>query len=180
MRNRGSVYVGLMLILVGLFFLVAQTSGGPLQVVTRFDSGWAAFWPLIIVLTGVGFLLPIPIWWEQRKQIAGLAIPGIILLVNGLVLLAQNLTGDWASWAYAWAVEPMAIGLGLATMYGLGHRHQGVLIAASIVGGSGLLFFVIFASAFEGIFRWVGPLALIAVGALIILRGVAQRTDVDD
>jgi hypothetical protein len=180
MRHRGSIYAGSMLILVGLFLLLTQTSGGLLSSAPRFQSGWTAFWPLIIVLAGVAFLLPIAIWWDQRQAIAGLAIPGIILLVNGLMLLAQNLTGEWESWAYAWAVEPMAVGLGFAALYGLGHRHQGLLIAAGIVGGSGLLFFLIFASAFGGIFRWVGPLALIAVGAMIILRGVAQRSDVDD
>ncbi|MGC9360281.1 MAG: hypothetical protein ACP5G7_07905 [Anaerolineae bacterium] len=179
MRHRGSVYAGSMLILVGLFFLLAQTSGRLLGFATRFNSGWAAFWPLIIVVAGVAFLLPIAIWWDRRQAIAGLVIPGTILLVNGLMLFVQNLTGDWASWAYAWAVEPMAVGLGLAALYGLGHRHQGLLIAAGIVGGSGVLFFLIFASAFAGIFRWVGPIALIAVGALIILRGVAQRSDVD-
>jgi hypothetical protein len=109
-----------------------------------------------------------------------MAVPGIILLVNGLMLQVQNLTGWWHSWAYTWALEPVAVGLGLLAMYFLGHRSDGLLVAASIVGGSGLLFFMIFASAFGGIFRWVGPLALIGVGALVILRGVAQQSDRDD
>lgn len=180
MRDKGSVYAGTMLVLLGLFFLLAQTSGPLLRQATRFQSGWAAFWPLIIALASVGFWLPIGIWWDQRKQLAGLAVPGAILLVNGMMFLVQNLTGCWESWAYAWAVEPMAVGLGLAAMYYLGHRSQGLLLAASIIGGSGLLFFLIFASAFAGLFRWVGPSALIVVGALVILRGVAQRSDVDD
>ncbi|MGI6381028.1 MAG: hypothetical protein ACOX2R_09730 [Anaerolineae bacterium] len=180
MRHKGSVYVGTMLVLLGIFFALAQNGGALVRLVTRFDSGWGAFWPLIIVLAGVAFLLPILVWWERRKELAGMAVPGIILLVNGLMLQVQNLTGWWHSWAYTWALEPVAVGLGLLAMYFLGHRSDGLLVAASIVGGSGLLFFMIFASAFGGIFRWVGPLALIGVGALVILRGVAQQSDRDD
>ena len=180
MRHKGSVYVGTLLVLFGLFFLLAQGSGPLLKLATRFNTGWGAFWPLIIALAGIAFLLPIAIWWDRRKELAGLAIPGIILLVNGLMLQTQNLTGRWDSWAYSWALEPIAVGLGLLAMYYLGHRSDGLLVAAGIVGGSGLLFFFVFASAFGGIFRWVGPLALIGVGALVILRGVAQRSDADD
>lgn len=180
MRHKGSVYVGTLLVLFGLFFLLAGSSGPLLKLTTRFSSGWAAFWPLLILLAGVAFLLPLAIWRDRRQELAGLAIPGIILLVNGLMLQVQNLSGHWDSWAYAWALEPVAVGLGLLAMYYMGHRSEGLLVAAGIVGGSGLLFFFIFASAFGGIFRWVGPLALIGAGALVILRGIARQSDTDD
>lgn len=49
----------------------------------------------------------------------GLAVAGGIVTMTGTILLIQNTTGLWASWAYAWAlIFPTSIGLGLL-VYGL-------------------------------------------------------------
>ncbi|MBN1399732.1 MAG: hypothetical protein JXA74_02780 [Anaerolineae bacterium] len=179
MRNRASLYIGLLLLALGGFFLLASITedlGGPLGQAL----GWGGLWPLIILVVGVAFWLPIFIWWDRREQLAGLAIPGAIVTVNGLLLLYQNMTGDWDSWAYAWAVEPMAVGLGLLCLYLLTpERPRGLLVAAAIVGGVGALFFIIFGSVFGGAIRIAGPVLLILIGLLVILRGVRGQPDDD-
>ena len=55
----------------------------------------------------------------------GFAIAGSIVTTVGSVLLYQQTTGHWESWAYAWAlVGPGAAGLGML-VYGLLFRPTG-------------------------------------------------------
>jgi hypothetical protein len=174
MRDRGALYVGILLLLLGLFFLFIEAAGSLLAPLgLRF--GWAQAWPFIILFVGLAFWLPILIWWGQRENLSGLAVPGTIILTVGLILLYQNVTGDWRSWSYMWAFIPMSVGLGLLAIYGLGKREQGLLVAAGIVSGIGLVFFVIFASAFGGLIRLLGPAALILIGVFILMRGLQAR-----
>lgn len=174
MRDRGALYAGIMLIVLGGLFLLAQL-GGVLLAPVGIRLGWAQMWPFFILYVGLAFWAPILVWWEDRARIAGLAIPGTIITTNGLILLYQNLSGDWASWSYLWALEPLAVGVGLLMLYLLGTREEGVLGGAGIVGGIGLVFFVIFASAFGGWIRLLGPVALILTGILVMVRGIRER-----
>jgi len=174
MRDRGALYAGILLIAFGGLALLAQWSGmllGPLGI----EIGWAQLWPFVIIIAGLAFWLPLAIWWDRRDRIAGLVIPGTIILANGLLFLYQNTTGDWKSWAYLWTLEPISVGLGLLLFYLVANRQQGVLVAATIVGGVGLVFFVIFASIFGGWIRLLVPVILIVVGCLLLLRGVRDR-----
>ena len=178
MRNRGSLYVGILLLAFGGVFLLAQLSStlmGPLNI----HLGWGRLWPLIILLVGVAFLVPILIWWNERHKIIGLAVPGTIITVNGLILLYQALSGDWSSWAYLWTLEPISVGLGLLAMYALGLKDRGLLIGAAIVGGIGLFFFVIFSSLFGGWLKFLVPVVLIVVGLVLLMRGFQDRAHED-
>ena len=169
MQNRRSIYVGILLIAAGFLFLMAQVTGRWI--------GWAGMWPFLILLVGAAFWLPIFIWWERHEELAGLAVPGTIVMINGLILLFQNVTGLWETWSYLWALEPIAVALGLLALYALGKRDRGLLVAASIVGGVGVIFFFIFATAFSRFFRFLGPVVLILVGVLVILSGVSRRAE---
>ena len=179
MRNRTSLFIGLLLLALGGVFLLASTTqgiGGPFGRLV----GWNGLWPLFILVAGAGFWLPILLWWDRRAQVAGLVIPATIVTANGLLLLYQNLTGNWSSWAYAWALEPMAVGLSLVFLYLLTDRRtRGLLTGAAIVGGMGVLFFVIFASAFGSAVGVIAPVLMILVGLLVILRGF-QAANSDD
>lgn len=174
MRDRGALYAGILLIVFGGLFLFAQM-GSVLLRSLGIEIGWAELWPFIVVLIGLAFWLPLLVWWEQRHKIAGLIIPGTIILVNGLVFLYSNSTGDWQGWSYLWTLEPISVGLGLLLFYMVASRERGVLLAAAIVGGIGLAFFVIFASVFGGWVRLVVPFVLILVGCLFLLRGLRER-----
>ena len=168
MRNKGSLYTGLLIGSLGVIMFVAQlTRGGRLF---GMRLGWGGAWPLFVLWAGAAFLLPLAIWWERRRSLAGLVIPGTIITANGLLLLFQNVTGLWGTWAYLWTVEPMAVGLGLLLFYVIADRNGGVLLAAGIVGGVGLLMLLIF----SGTFTYLGPLLIIAMGVVLAVAGLGR------
>ena len=178
MKDRGALYLGILLIVFGGFFLVAQVSSH-LWLPFDIHLGWSGLWPLLILLVGLAFWLPIFIWWNRKEEIAGLAVPATIITTNGLILLYQNLTGDWDSWSYAWALEPVSVALGLIILYLLlGRQGRGLLVAAGIVGGVGLVMFVIFAAIFGGLLGILAPAVLILLGLFIIINGLKQNTQI--
>lgn len=102
-RQTRHTGVGLTLILVGLVLLV-------LQFVPRWLD-WVALediWPFLII--GVGGLLFV---LGIVSKSPGTVVPGTILCGIGSLLLWQNVTGHWESWAYVWTLIPGFVGLGL-------------------------------------------------------------------
>ncbi|MBM4432345.1 MAG: hypothetical protein FJ026_18655 [Chloroflexi bacterium] len=176
MRNRGLLYVGILLMAFGVVFLLAHTVYG-LLVPDAPGLGWVVMWPFLVLLVGLAFWLPLLIWWDRRQKLAGLAIPGAIVTTNGLILLYQNLTWDWRSWSYLWTMEPIAVAAGLLAIHLLSNQARGVLVAAGILGGIGLFFFLIFSSAFGGLPGLVAPAALILAGILIAISGLRRRAE---
>lgn len=102
MHKRKSIIGGIILIAVGVFILLAQAI-----------PGFAAFldislhWPFIFVAIGGLFLV------SAFLGSAELAIPGSIITGLGLIFYYQNISGNWASWAYVWALIPGFVGLGM-------------------------------------------------------------------
>lgn len=66
-----------------------------------------ALWPLFIIAPGAVFLYAAK---KGDKQNSGLIFPGMIITGTGLILLYQNMTGHWESWAYIWSLYPVMIG----------------------------------------------------------------------
>ena len=138
-------------------------------------------WPFWVIAVGVAILLAG--FLVTREQ--GMVIGGTVVTAVGLLLFYQNSTGHWESWAYAWAlIGPAASGLGLA-MWGLrsGSGHDVRNGTWGMLGGLGL--FAIGFLFFEGIIgisgerlpiaEWVLPAVVIAIGAVMLLRGLLQR-----
>jgi len=102
MHKRKSIIGGIILIAVGVFILLAQAI-----------PGFASFldislhWPFIFVAIGGLFLI------SAFLGSAELAIPGSIITGLGLIFYYQNISGNWASWAYVWALIPGFVGLGM-------------------------------------------------------------------
>lgn len=101
--SRGPVIAGSILILVGAVFLVFN--------VLHVDFGQV--WPIIFLLIAAGFYLPVLLMPADRRNLAGLLIPGTILAGLGVIFFYNTLTDDWGSWAYIWAFIPASVGLGL-------------------------------------------------------------------
>ncbi len=117
----------------------------------------------------------------------GMVIGGTVVTTVGLVLLYQDQTGRWESWAYAWAlVGPAASGLGLA-LWGLRSGN-----GADVRNGTwgllgGLAIFGVAFLFFEGVIgiggdrlalpEWLLPAAVIAIGVVVLLRGVIERRE---
>lgn len=95
-RNRLSLTWGLILITFGAIFLV--------------NSFLPVVWPLAIIALGVSFFIS-----ALLNRVGGLAIPGGILLVLGIMLFYQAMTGQWATWIYLWPMVTTGLGLGMVT-----------------------------------------------------------------
>jgi hypothetical protein len=159
MERRGSIVGGIILILVGLFFLLLQFFP---ELINWFDI--AQQWPLLIVGIGALFML------GALLGTPPLAIPGSIVGGTGLILFYQERSSDWSSWAYIWALYPIFVGLGILLMYALqGNGRKGWEEAKPpfIVG---MVLFLIFWGAFRGLAS-LGPFwpILIILGGLWLL-----------
>ncbi|MGZ6255693.1 MAG: hypothetical protein ACXWMB_01585 [Candidatus Limnocylindria bacterium] len=170
--SPGAAVLGGILIVLGLIFF----AGNQLNI----DIGKAA-WPLYVIAPGVAVAT---LGLTQRNG-SGLTIFGSVVTMVGLVLLYQNATDHWESWAYAWAlVGPGGSGIGML-LYGTrsGDRKMArdgfwmILLALGIFA-VGLVFF-------EGILgisgdrlplpSWVLPVAVIFIGVLVLIRGLTFR-----
>jgi hypothetical protein len=169
--KAGSVVIGGVLVLVGILFLLGQF----LDLAFGLDLGRFS-WPFFIIIPGI--VLYLGAFLLASNSGRGLAIAGSIVTMTGTILLIQNITGLWASWAYAWAlIFPTSIGLGLS-IYGL-LRGQADTVRSgtnmALIGGG---MFLIGAFFFEGIIGVSGfglsnlflPLLLIGLGVLLLLR----------
>ncbi len=165
-RNGGSIVGGSILILLGLMALLAQGFPG--------FNFWGILWPLFIIAIGGLFFVGM---LAGGKSAAGLAVPGSIITVIGLTLLAQSLTGYWESWAYAWTVILISVGLGIFLMgvYG-GYEHS--RRAGLRLMQIGVVLLIVFGAFFEGlIFKsrraGIGPLifpaALVLLGLYLVI-----------
>jgi hypothetical protein len=168
-RRRGISVVGVLLVLLGLFFLASEQFGADLD-------GFG--WPVFVIAPGVCLLivgLAIP-----HEGGLGAAIPGGIVTAVGLVLAFQNATGAYGSWAYAWAVvAPGSVGVTLV-LFGLLHGKRDLLDAGLRTAATGLGLFVGFGLFFENIvgvddlqstnvLRDAFPLMAVGLGVLIVL-----------
>src|SRR6266550_2260362 len=162
--RRQSTILGGLLVLIGAILLIGQF--------VRIDIGHYG-WPFFVIAPGV---LLIVVGLAARGAVSeGLAITGSIIAVSGLILLYQNATDHFESWAYAWAlVFPGAIGLGMS-LYGWRAGRPGNLRTGARLAGIGLVVFLVGAAFFEGVIGIGGyhldHTAGVAVGAIIIALG---------
>ena len=161
-KNRN---LGIILVIVGGLFYLGR--------VIDFSH---LFWPLYII--GPGVLLFLLALSGGRKS-SGLAIPASIVTAIGLILFSQNITGNFESWAYAWALIPAASGLGMVIMSNLNDdfamQEKGYKAIKS-----GLSMFLVFGVFFElfifhswmnsGVIAYLLPIGLIAIGIYMLKK----------
>jgi hypothetical protein len=159
-RSTTGLVFGVILIALGILFFLGK----------YFAIGnWSSLWPLIIIGAGLAFFIGM---FAGGKQLGGLAVPGSIISVIGLILLYMNYTGQWAAWSFAWALIIFAVGLGvLINGYWSGQpalRKNGV--DTMLTGLALFLIFGIimgFVFSVSGVAQWGTP--LIWAGALLLL-----------
>ena len=155
------IYFGIVLILTGGLFLADLFL--PIPVMKE-------YWPLLVVLFGLTFIVGM---LTSKRRGAGLAIPGTLIVVIGLLLYVQNTFHLWITWTYAWALLIVAVGLGLAIMNAY-LKRDGIRKAAGILIGLGLVLFVGFGVVFELIFQIRGAdiYSGIFLGGGLVLLGL--------
>ena len=172
--ERGTVVLGLVLVVIGALALLGRAMS-----IDILGLGW----PLFVLIPGiVMFAGGVAIGGRAGL---GLAIPGGIVSMVGVVLSVQAATGLWATWAYAWAlVAPGGVGLAFI-VYGLITRQPDLARNGVPILLTGLGLFVAFGLFFEGVLHVSGdalPLAepvlatgLIILGAAILVLGAMGR-----
>lgn len=161
-RGGSGVALGVVLVVVGVFYLLVQLYGIDLS-----SFGW----PLFVIIPGLTLLI---VGFVSLGT--GAAIPGGIVTMVGLVLAYQNSTGNWSSWAYAWAlVAPGGVGLGLF-LQGLRERNPGMIRQGRSLMFIAALIFLVGFVFFESILNLSGmndvPAVKAALPALFIIIGI--------
>lgn len=178
-RARSSMAnLGILLIVAGIVIIALQYIHIDMS---WFPKRWTQLtWPLQIIIPGlalfvVGLVLP-----DRAGE--GLSGFGLVAAAVGTLLWYQDVTGTWASWAYAWALVFPAAG-GLAGIIH-GTLHANWRHVRDGAGGLafGLVAFVVLGYVFEGwlgfegfglnrIAAWVPGVILLAVGVTVLFAG---------
>jgi len=166
-RRRTGLVGGLILILLGLWFLAMQIMPG-LQTLINLEFSW----PLFVIGAGVVLLILGLLTGEP-----GMAVPACIVGGIGVLLYYQNETGNWASWAYAWTLIPGFAGVGAILAGLLGDKpKQSVRDGVNLIIISAVMF-VIF-SSFLGGQNLLGPywpVLLILLGVWFLIQPLFRR-----
>ena len=163
---------GAVLVALGLLLFVPQAFG--------FDFGHYG-WPLFIILPGLAMLGAFAL---GGRGAAGLAVPGCVVTMVGLLLAIQNTFDIWQTWAYAWGLIVASVGLGLRLMGERLGQPRPVVVGTYLLEG-GVFAFVVFAVFFElivglssigaGAVRgMLGPALLILAGLYLLLRRTSR------
>jgi hypothetical protein len=164
---------GLLLIAFGAAVLLARATGLDLLAAIGQDG-----WPFLVIVPGLVLLAASLV--PARPRGIGFATAGAIVTTVGTLLLYQARTGHWESWAYAWALIPLAAGAA-TTLYGLFARERGMVTTGLTMASIAAALFLAGAWFFEGVFAGeprptdVGawwPIGVIVLGGVIVLRAV--------
>ncbi len=160
--NVGPLVGGAVLIAIGLMSLAGEFFG---------QLGfWGLIWPFFVIGLGALFFIGM---FAGGKSAAGLAIPGTIISVIGLMLFVQNVFDYWESWSYGWTVILFAVGLGIYIM-GLYGGNEGQQQSGKNLMKVGGVLFIIFGGFFEMFLnsfrfsKYLFPVALILLGVYLI------------
>jgi len=167
-RNRHTSYfiAGVILMGLGGLFLFAQLLGG---------TFWSYFWPYLIIIAGLTFLGAMVYIGHGA---GGLAIPGTVITTIGVILFFQNLLGLWRSWAYAWTMILIAVGVGMYLMGVWNYSDRAKRVGKNLAG-LGAVLLVLFGTFFGLGFSFLGfgfaarviwPVTLIVIGAILVMR----------
>jgi hypothetical protein len=167
MRNRTQLALGVVLILLGAWFIAQRQIPALAHWIDLYMS-----WPLNVVGVGaiillIGLIVGAP----------GMAIPAAIVAGIGGILYYQNRAGDYESWSYMWTLIPGFVGIGQIIASALGRSSRGARSGLNLILTSAVLF-VIFAAIF-GKLSILGPYfpaaVLILVGFWFLVRGFWRR-----
>lgn len=168
--NIASLALGAVLIFAGFLFLVGQFVGA------RF---WDISWPFVILIPGLLLFVGMV---AGGKSAGGLAIPASIVTTLGLLMLFQNTFNYFESWAYAWALIPTAVGVGMM-INGMWSDQPELIDKGQKTARVGAVMFAIGFVFFEFVIRigrlgggflggFIGPVVLIVIGGYLLFRNL--------
>jgi hypothetical protein len=170
-RGGSSLALGIVLVVVGIFAFVVVMAGVDL---TQYG------WPLFVIIPGLTLLV---VGFAGVGSVA--TIPGGIVTMLGLVLAYQNSSGDWPTWAFAWAlVVPGGVGLGMYLQALRDHDQHSLRTGRTLIFISVMIFivgFVLFESIlgisgreYGGVGKAALPVMLIVIGLILLVRSLQR------
>ena len=174
MSRTIELIAGLILLLIGIVVLASEPIGDFIRGLGIGDDV-LAWWPALLVILSLFFLVPGIVGGQHRRLRAGMVIPGAILAGVGGALLYTSLTDRWSAWTYLWSVLPFSFGLGMYAAGWIADAPAFKWIGAGIAGG-GVIAYVVFATAFGGeACRLIAAIGILALGLALTIGGLADR-----
>jgi drug/metabolite transporter (DMT)-like permease len=168
------LFAGIVLLVVGVVVLASEPL---LEFVRGLGIGdeVLAWWPVLIVVLSLFFLVPSLVGRQNRRLRAGMVLPGAMLAGIGGALLYTSLTDRWAAWSSLWTVIPFSFGLGMYAAGWIADAPAFKWIGSGIAAG-GLVAYLVFATAFGGeAFRLIAAIGIIGLGVVLVAGGLAER-----
>jgi hypothetical protein len=161
----GEAALGALLLVLGTLVLVGQA--------LELDMGRVG-WPFFVIVPGLG-LLGLGLAGSGRLGEV-LAMAGGVVTMAGLVLLVQNATDRFDTWAYAWALVVVA-GAGIGRwLVGVRRGRRDLAASGGWLIAAGLAAFLVFAVFFEVVIgiggRGYGGAGRYVLAVLLILAGL--------
>lgn len=166
--GRSQLALGIILILIGGWFLLNQT-------MPEFRDFFAPYteWPSNMLLIGAGILIIGLVTGSP-----GLAVPAAIVAGIGGIFYYQEATGNYNSWSYMWTLIPGFIGIGTILQGLLGENTaQNLKRGLNLMVVSAVLF-IVFAALLGGwnILGEFGPAVLLILLGLYVLGSGLYRS----
>jgi len=160
-EKRPSLVPGLLLVLVGIAFLLANLG--------VFSIRTDLIWTYLIIIIGAVFWLS---FLFDRSRLGNL-MPGSVMLTIGLLFYHAS-THGWNTLSYLWPFFILAPAFGFYAMFLFGARERGLLVPAGILTVIALFFFLQGTS--RGL-KLVWPALIIALGVLFLYRGFRETRE---
>ncbi len=161
-KNKG---LGIIFIVLGAFFFLS-----------RYVDLANILWPFYIIVPGIMLFV---FAFAGGRKTSGLVIPASIVTTIGLILFSQNITNNFKSWVYTWALIPASSGLGMLIMSNMTDNFAMQEKAYKAIKTS-LLMFLAFGVFFElfifrswmnsGMFAYALPIVLILAGLFMLKK----------
>jgi hypothetical protein len=178
-RDRGGSIAA-----IGSAILVIGVVAYFLEVASVDVASWlgGSGWTLFIIGPGLALLAASALLRDGPALTTSTA--GAVVTTVGLLLLYQDQTAHYESWAYAWALIPGAVGVALA-VHGFRFDRPDLVTVGTRMAAAFAVVLIAGAWFFETIFatnqppfdlgdNW--PIALIALGGVLFVAGLLRGT----
>lgn len=174
MSRTVELLLGLMLLAIGVLVLASDAISDWFAGL-GISNELLAWWPFLLVVLSLFFLVPALVGRQDRRLRAGMVIPGAFLAGVGSALLYTSVNDRWPAWSSLWTSIPLSIGLGLYAAGWIADLPAFKWIGSGMAIGAAVAYLA-FATAFGGeAFRVVGSVGIIALGLALIAGGLADR-----
>ena len=164
-RSRTQLALGVILILLGAWFLADKSVPAFHALFDKYTE-----FPLNMLVIGAGIFIVGLVLGQP-----GMSVPAAIVAGIGGIFYYQEMTNDYASWSYMWALIPGFVGVGsvLAGLLGDSTAHN-LKRGLNLMVVSAVLFLVF--SSFLGGWKLLGnygpAILLILLGLWVLGRGL--------